>query len=368
MHHRKIKYAEISLISLVWIVLLVIPVLFREDNNNPVWRSIHNQLEVLIPVSLLFLLNRFVFVPFLLFKRKLILYIISVSGMILLFSLGSIYYDTRINLPTGNRPPESSQRYPPPGPSPDKERQPEKPPQPSRRQPRPVPPFANFIVLSVLVVGFDTGLRSGLQWIEAENEKIQLEKAHVATQLVLLRNQVSPHFFMNTLNNIYSLIESDKERSKQAVMKLSKLMRFLLYENQNEKVILSKEFDFIKNYVDLMKLRFVDEVEIKLIIPDTYTDVEIPALLFISYLENAFKYGTSYQHKSLIEAIFKIENEHLFFSCKNNKNVFSEKNDAIGIGLQNSRQRLNLLFKDRYSLSINETDDTFSVALKIPLT
>jgi hypothetical protein len=368
MNSRKIKYAEISLISLVWIVLLAIPVLFREDTNNPIGRSIHNQLEILIPVSLLFLLNRFIFVPFFLFRRKLTLYIISVAGTILLLSLALNYYDTRINLPPGNRPAESSQRNPPPRPSPDQERQPEKPPQPVRRQPRPVPPFANFIVLSVLVVGFDTGLRSGLRWIETESEKVQLEKAHVSTQLMLLRNQVSPHFFMNTLNNIYSLIESDKERSKQAVMKLSKLMRFLLYENQNEKVLLSKEFDFIRNYVDLMRLRFADEVEIRLIIPETHTDVEIPALLFISYLENAFKYGTSYQHKSLIEAIFKIENEHLCFSCKNARNIFSEKNDAAGIGLQNSRQRLNLLYKDRYSLSIDETDDTFSVTLKIPLT
>jgi hypothetical protein len=365
MNSKRIKSAEIAIISLVWVVLLVIPVLFREDNNNPVSRSINNQLEILIPVCLLFLLNRFVLVPFFLFKRKLGLYIFSVSILLLAISFGSHYYDTRINFPDSSPRQEPNQGEPSDRRPPRREVEPDRPPQPKQRQPRPVPPFANVIVISVLVVGFDTGLRSGLRWIETENEKVLLEKENVANQLLLLRNQVSPHFFMNTLNNIYSLIETDKDRSKQALMKLSKLMRYLLYEDQTGIVLLSKEFEFIRNYVELMKLRFADEVEIILKLPETYPDAEIPALLYISYLENAFKYGTSYQHKSLIEIAFYIENEHLFFSCTNTKNTFYNEGKR-GIGLQNSRKRLDLLFRERYSLSINETDNTFSVNLNIP--
>jgi hypothetical protein len=366
MNNKRLKNAEIAIISLVWIVLLVVPVLFREDNNSPVWRSINNQLEILIPVCFLFLLNRFILVPFFLFKRKLALYIISTSIMLLLISLGSHFYDTRINFPNGTARQEPVQAELSDKRPPRQDQEPNRPPRPKQRQPRPVPPFANVIVLSVLVIGFDTGLKSGLRWIETENEKVMLEKENVANQLLLLQNQVSPHFFMNTLNNIYSLIESDKDRSKQALMKLSKLMRYLLYENQTGNVLLSKEFDFIRNYIELMRLRFADEVEIKLKLPETYQDVEIPALLFISYLENAFKYGTSYQHKSLIETVFYVENEHLYFSCTNTKNTFSDNQSAMGIGLQNNRKRLDLLFKERYNLSIHETDDTFSVNLKIP--
>jgi hypothetical protein len=364
MKSKKIKYAEITLISFVWVVLLVIPILFREDNNNPLWKSINTQLEILVPVSLLFILNRFVFVPFLLFRGKLGIYIFSVSVMILLFSMGSHYYDTRIKLPAGYKPPATNQRNPPPRPD---QRQ-EKPPLPNQRQPRPAPPFANFIVLSVLMIGFDTGLRSGLRWIETENEKVSLEKENVATRLVLLQNKVSPHFFMNTLNNIYSLIDSDRDKSKAAVMKLSKLMRYLLYENQTEKVLLSKELDFIANYIGLMKIRYTDDIEITLKVPGSFTDVEIPFLLFIPYLENAFKYGTSYQNKSYIEVIFEIENDHLVFSCRNSKNVFSEKAGDSGTEFMNSRKRLDLLYKDRYSLLVTDTDDTFSVTLRIPLT
>jgi hypothetical protein len=366
MNSKRLKNAEIAIISLLWIVLLAIPVLFREDNNSPVWRSINNQLEILIPVCFLFLLNRFALVPLFLFKRKLALYIVSISIMLVLVSLGSHYYDTRINFPVGTVRQEPVQGEPSDKRQPRKDGEPNRPPKPKQRQPRPVPPFANVIVLSVLVVGFDTGMRSGLRWIETENEKVLLEKENVANQLLLLRNQVSPHFLMNTLNNIYSLIESDKDRSKQALMKLSKLMRYLLYENQSGNVLLSKEFDFIRNYIELMKLRFAEEVEIILKIPETYQDAEIPALLFISYLENAFKYGTSYQHKSLIETVFYIENEYLFFSCTNTKNTFSENESSRGIGLQNNRKRLDLLFKERYNLLIHETDDTFSVNLKIP--
>jgi hypothetical protein len=368
MNTTKIKNIEIAVVSFVWIVLLATPVLFREDNNNPVWRSINNQLEIFIPVMMLFLFNRFVFVPFFLFKKKLIRYIASISGMILLFSYGSYYYDSRIKHLSDKPATEDFQTNPPPRPSNEMDRPSKSPPRQGERQPRPVAPFANVIVFSVLVIGFDTGLKSVLRWTEAENERVKLEKENVATQLLLLRNQISPHFFMNTLNNIYSLIDSDKERSKESVMKLSKLMRHMLYENQNEKVLLSKEFDFVQNYIGLMKLRLVDDIEINLKIPDSYTDTEIPVMLFFPYLENAFKYGTSYQSRSKIEAVFEVESEHLIFTCKNSKNVFSEKDNNGGTGFQSSRKRLNLLYKDNYSLVVNENEETFSVKLRIPLT
>jgi hypothetical protein len=368
MNKIKIKNIELAVVSFVWIVLFATPVLFREDYNNPVWKSIRNQLEILIPVMILFLFNRIVFVPYFLFKKKFLIYILSISLMILFISFGSYFYDTRIKHPSNRPVAENSKDDPPPEPYMNPNRPVKNPARPGQRQPRPVSPFANVIVFSVLLVGLDTGLKSGLRWMEAENEKVRLEKENVATQLVLLRNQVSPHFFMNTLNNIYSLIDSDKERSKESVMRLSKLMRYLLYENQNEKVLLSKEFDFVKNYFGLMKLRLVDDVEIKLKVPDSFADVEIPVMLFFPYLENAFKYGTSYQNKSKIEATFEVEKEYLVFSCKNSKNVFSEKDNNGGTGFQSSRKRLDLLYNDKYSLLVNETDDNFYVTLRIPLT
>ena len=367
MNSRKIKFAELALISLVWIVLLVIPVLFREDNNHPVWKSISNQLEILVPVMILFLLNRFLLVPLILFRRKPVLYILAISGMIALVAFGSYYYDTRITFSSDTRQPSEIREEPPPPPSREQDDTPQRQQQPSKRQPRPVPPFANVIILSLLVAGFDTGIRSGLRWIESENERVRLEKENILSQLGILRNQISPHFFMNTLNNIYSLIELDQGKSRQAVMKLSKLMRYLLYENKSGKVLLSREFDFIKNYVDLMKLRYAEEVEIRFSVPEIFLDTEIPVLLFISYLENAFKYGASYQNESIIETSFEIMDGQLLFTCHNTKNVFSDIHQNGGIGLQNSRQRLDLIYNDKYSLSVKDTDETFTVKLLIPL-
>ncbi|MEI7727475.1 MAG: sensor histidine kinase, partial [Bacteroidota bacterium] len=195
-----------------------------------------------------------------------------------------------------------------------------------------------------------------------------LEKENTRVQLAILRNQISPHFFMNTLNNIYALIDTDTRKSKESVMKLSKLMRYLLYENSNGKVKLSREFEFIKSYVDLMIIRFDNDIIVNLEIPENYADIEIPVMIFISYIENAFKFGASYQQKSFIHVVFEVTDNMLFFTCLNSITRKKEVNRVGGLGLSNSKQRLDLLFKDRYKLSVRETEKIFTVELNIPLT
>lgn len=379
MNRKKIKYAEITLISLVWIVLLVIPVLFREESDNSLWKSINNQLEILIPVSLLFLLNRFVFVPFFLFKGKLALFVLLLTGTMVLLALGSYYYDTRINLPPGKPIQAREQLNPPPRPSDKQKPRPERPPQserppkpenqpqPGKRQPRPVPPFANFLVLSILLVGFDTGLRSGLRWIESENEKVKLEKENVATQLVLLQNQVSPHFFMNTLNNIHSLVDKNSAEAKEAIIKLSKMMRYLLYETGVEKTTLKKEVEFLESYINLMKLRYSAKVKINLNLPASIPEKTIPPFLFLSLIENAFKHGISYKEESFIDIDFGIGENRLLLVVKNSKTDKNTSKEFSGIGIENTRKRLALLFGNNFHLDIIDGEDLFTVNLSIPI-
>ncbi|MEI6749503.1 MAG: histidine kinase [Bacteroidota bacterium] len=367
MNSRKIKYAEIALISLVWVVLIVVPVFFREDYHNSIWRTINNQLEILVPVSLLFLLNRFVFVPFFLFRGKLTIYIAILSGMMLLFSFGSYYYDTRMNLPGGNPQVSEAPSLRPPRPAADQDKKPEKPPQSRKRQPRPVPPFANVLILSVLVVGFDTGMRSGLRWIEVENEKIQLEKDNVATQLVLLRNQISPHFFMNTLNNIHSLVDKNSDEAKEAIIKLSKMIRYLLYETESEKTTLKKEVEFLESYINLMKLRYSAKVKINFKLPVSIPEKTIPPFLFLSLIENAFKHGISYKDDSFIEIEFIIGENRLLMVVRNSKPIKTQTKEYSGIGIENTRKRLALLFGNNYNLDIIDNEDIFTVNLSIPI-
>ena len=365
---NKIKYTEIGLIAFVWLVLLLTPILFREDYNNPLKKSIFNQLEIVTPLIILFVINRFILVPKLLFEGKQSLFIVIVLGTIILLTVGSYLYDTRIkHFPPVTEFREDNQTKPPPKPLPGEDDQFENPRPPEKPQPRPIPPYANFLILSVLVVGFDTGLRSGLRWMEVENEKVRLEKENVDAQLVLLRNQVSPHFFMNTLNNIHSLVDTDAGEAKESIIKLSKMMRYLLYETGTEKTTLKKEIEFLESYINLMKLRISEKVRVTLSLPTNIPDKKIPPFLFISLIENAFKHGISYKKDSFINIDLTIGEERFLLVVKNSKTDKKSDKEYSGIGIENTRKRLELLYGNNYHLDIIDNEDLYTVNLSIPL-
>ncbi len=370
---NQIRNTEVALIVFIWLVLLLTPVLFKEDNNIPLWRSVVNQLEILIPLSILFVINRFFLVPKFLFKGKIKIFLFSLLGVIFFLTIGTYVYDVNDYKKQPVNKTQSDNQVRPPLDSPPsiagEQRKPPPPRQgpPGQRQPRPVPPFANFLIFSFLVVGFDTGLRSGLRWIEAENEKVKLEKENVSNQLALLKTQVSPHFFMNTLNNIHSLVDTDAEEAKKAIIKLSKMMRYLLYETETEKTTLKKEVEFLESYVNLMKLRFTDKVSITLNLPGLIPEAAIPPFLFTSFIENAFKHGISYQHESFIAIDLIPGKERLLFVVKNSKTAKSQLNEFSGIGIENTRKRLSLLYGNNYHLDIIDNEDLFTVNLSIPL-
>jgi hypothetical protein len=364
---KKIRYSEIGLLVFVWVVLLMTPILFREDNNHPVVKSVLNQLEILIPLTLVFLINRFLLVPRLLFKGRVPAFIASVLIIICIMAFCSYIYNEKIkqNLPLR---PEQTENIQPAEYPRSENREANRNENPSeKRQPRPVPPFANFLILSILVVGFDTGLLSGLRWILAEDEKVRLEKEKVSTQLTLLRSQISPHFFMNTLNNIHALVDSNTSEAKEAIIKLSKMMRYLLYETDSEKTTLKKEVEFLESYINLMKLRFSDKVKISLNLPDRVPDVSIPPFLFISFIENAFKHGISYRDESSIGIDLIPGKDKLLFVVRNRKNNSTTPDEFSGIGIENTRKRLDLLYGDRYNLLIIDNEEVFTVNLTLPL-
>jgi len=360
MKNNRLKLTEALLVILVWIVLLAAPMFFRNDFLS--WESFIGPIQILIPLFIIFLINRFVLVPRLLLKKKNILYLASVAGLIAVFSIGTFFFrpSRERRLP---RDQETRQiRTLPP------ERRPNNlpPPHPVRNG-RQIPPYANLMIFSFLLVGFDTGLMTTFRLTKSERKRAKLEKEYAETQLAFLRNQVSPHFFMNTLNNIHSLIDIDTDEAKESVIRLSKLMRHLLYDSEIEKIPIHKEIEFIKNYVDLMKLRYSDKVKISLNFPAQFPDKAIPPLLFTSFLENAFKHGISYQSTSFIKIAFTTSSESLSFSIKNS-NLHSKKGiESTGIGIKNARKRLDLIYGDRYSLDIKDANDEFQVLLSIPL-
>jgi len=341
---RSIRYFDLVIMAFIFVVLFGMPVIFTRVNGAVSW---HHVTKIWIDQVLLlplFLLNHWVLVPRLLFRKQSFGYIVSIVTLVLVLAFGFKYFEQKVFNVQQNE----AQR--------------------PVNKPAPVPPFANLLMYSLLIVGVDTGLLMTRRRNELEENKHLLEVRNAEMQLDMLKNQVSPHFFMNTLNNIYALIDCDTPRAKEAVMKLSKLMRYMLYENEQGWVKISREFEFIRSYIDLMKLRYADDVTIRLLFPKELENIQIPPMLFICYIENAFKHGVSYQQDSFINIVFEKRDDKLHFSATNSRYPEATKQTTGGLGLKNNENRLRLLFSDRYSLNINSSELLFNVTLEIPVT
>ena len=192
-----------------------------------------------------------------------------------------------------------------------------------------------------------------------------MEKEMLNAELALLKNQVSPHFFFNTLNNIYSLIQFDSQKAGETVHKLSKLMRYLLYDSDKNLTGLSEEIQFMKNYIELMELRLNEKVNLRVNLPEEPPLLMIPPLLFIPVVENAFKHGVSYREDSFIEIEMKTKGDELIFRTRNSvvSGNGEKPEEHMGIGLDNVRKRLNLLFPGTHKFRIEPGLHDFQVEI-----
>ena len=226
------------------------------------------------------------------------------------------------------------------------------------------------IIMLILMFGANLGIKGFYRGLEDRKRLTELEHENLEQQLEYLRYQINPHFFMNTLNNIHALVDIDPEKAKGTILELSKMMRFVLYEGNKQGVSLTNEIDFIRHYIALMQLRYTDKVRIDIDLPAEVPDRQIPPLILITFIENAFKHGISYQHESFIEVKVSVEKGELWFDCRNSKaeKPHQTNEEKGGVGLANVRKRLNLLFGRNYTLRIKNDPDVYSVTLNIPLT
>lgn len=207
---------------------------------------------------------------------------------------------------------------------------------------------------------------------EEDNKQMtKMEKENLEHQLEYLKFQINPHFFMNTLNNIHALVDIAPEQAKSSIVVLSKMMRYILYEGNKKNIPLEREIECINNYVSLMKMRYTEKVQIELEEPARTglqsTGDEVPPLLFITFVENAFKHGVSYLHDSYIHIRIAIEEQHIVFECANSMAEHPNQEKG-GIGLDNVKKRLSLLYGCQHQLSINQTATDFFVRLQLPRT
>ena len=326
---------------------------------------------------LLFLVHNFLLAPLLVHRQKRILYFSLVTVLLVVFV--AYRYNSRPNRNDHHMPP-MEKPLPPPS-TKAGEMMGKKPP--FRHHPPPfrrdmkehdVPPPFFFIgeheIMAIVVLLLMFGANLGIKnYIRSRNDRkrlVELEKQNLEQQLEYLRYQINPHFFMNTLNNIHALVDFDPAKAQDTIVELSKMMRFVLYEGNKQSVPLSRELDFIRHYVTLMQLRYTDKVKITLDLPQETPDRQIPPLVLVTFIENAFKHGVSYQHESFIEVTVIVEDETLLFRCHNSKADHSNVEKG-GVGLANVRKRLDLIYGERYRLSIKDKSDAYHVELYLPL-
>ena len=220
----------------------------------------------------------------------------------------------------------------------------------------------------LLLMGMNLGVK--LYFIsqrDRERQKI-IDQRNLEQQMEYLKYQVNPHFFMNTLNNIHALVDIDPERAKTTIVELSKMMRHILYEGSKKLIPLTREVEFLNLYVQLMRLRYTRKVHINVDVPPQLPELKLPPLMLIIFVENAFKHGISYREESFIDIKLRVENKRLLFSCCNSKPTQVQRtNEKGGMGLQNVRQRLELLYDDDYTLDISDGEKTYEVKLDIPM-
>lgn len=228
--------------------------------------------------------------------------------------------------------------------------------------------FLIFSILALLNGIMATIIKGFFTWYNEIHEKTELEKKNVQMELSLLKTHLNPHFLFNTLNNIDILIETDPKAASSYLQKLSDILRFVVYETSQEKIPLTKELAYIRKYVELQQIRTSNKQYVNLIISGDPGQLMIGPMLFIPFIENAFKHASNKKMNGAVTLEISIGDKQVRFNCTNmydRSKSLVEAHSGLGIALL--RQRLDLLYKDNYELEINQTENTFSVTAVIKL-
>ncbi len=230
----------------------------------------------------------------------------------------------------------------------------------------------NFDLLEGLIVVVLTySLKYTLIAFITQNELLRLQKEKLSLELNALKAQIHPHFLFNTLNNLYSLTLKNSNKASEVVLKLSDIMRYVLYQSNEDKVYLSKEIEFIRNYIELQRIRYNDRYEINFVVNGDPSKLKVAPLLFIDFIENAFKHGLEKRfNDGFVRVKFDINDDSIIFNSTNSKGqeVASDVlRESQGIGLNNVKRRLDLIYPGKFELDFKEIADVYEINLKLQL-
>ncbi len=350
--YKQKKWYPIFIHLAAWCILFILPAIFIEQFNghSPIgdFRLFRFFIQP-IGIVILFYINYLLLIDKLLFRQKATQYFVVNLLLIILCCMIAHMVHQLIGERPHSFPPELLGHRPPPR--------------------HLFMPWQDILIL-ILVVGLSVAIKISQKWRDAEKERQQLEQERTEAELTNLKNQLNPHFLFNTLNNIYSLIAISPEQAQSAVLELSKLLRYMLYENTQSHIAIEKELEFNRNYIELMRLRLARHVQVDVNIPSQLCPGKLIApLLFISLIENAFKHGTSASKRSFVK-IDMSEPKPGVIAC-NITNSYFPKNKSdksgSGIGLKNLTRQLELLYPERYVLKLDHDNTTYRSALTIDL-
>jgi two-component system, LytTR family, sensor kinase len=339
MNNYKISRLGLQLILvhvIFWIMLVLPPFLFRY-NAPPNRFTEYSLYRILISngfLALLFYLNAFYFFPSIFKKRGIWIYllvlIVAIAGMWYL----SQYIDTELF----------------PG---------------RRKWNRSI--FPNLISY-IFILGTSCSYRIISDHLKLQKTNKERETENLKTELSFLRSQVSPHFMFNVLNNLVSLARKKSDKMEPALLQLSSLLRYMLYEGNHDRISLNQEINYLQGYIDLQKLRFGDDIAIDFSVEGNTNDFKLEPMLLIPFVENAFKHGMGTLLQPKIKIAMVVQNQNLNFKVENDIAPVGESKDASsGIGLNNIKRRLALLYGKLYSLEVKEEDQKYKVDLNLEM-
>lgn len=217
------------------------------------------------------------------------------------------------------------------------------------------------------LIGLTTSIKITKDWLLGRQLMREREKQFLETELNFLKSQIQPHFFFNTLNNLYSLTLQKSDKAPEVVLKLSELMSYMLYESNTPTVSLTDEINYLGNYIDLERLRFGSRLDIEFEVAGDPVDLRIPPLLLILFVENSFKHGVRNNiGKAHITACLRITDNYIEFKIQNPVTI-ADQPASGGIGLRNVKRRLELLYGDRFKMESSKHDGRYTALLQLPI-
>lgn len=223
---------------------------------------------------------------------------------------------------------------------------------------------ATFTLLMLFMSGF---IKIGLEWFKSEKQREDLKLANLNAELKFLKSQINPHFLFNSLNTIYSLAHRRSPETEHALVKLSNILRYMIYQSNEDKVQLSSELRYLQDYIDIQRLRMTRNIPVEFIQEGNPAGLEIAPMLLIPFVENAFKHGVSYREEAFINIRLHIEPGGVLHLVVRNRLFKQRVAEKGGVGLNNALKRLSLLYNDAHTITVREHGDEYIADLKIAL-